>query len=348
MLLHPQSLQLAPLAQQVLAGLPRDGRFKLELPSSQLEILTPPMSTVPEAAGRLMAARSELARCAEGLARPAGAGVHPFSPGSGQLNELPRYRHTLTEYGPLAHRQLVCAFQVHVSVGSAELALAVYNAARAYLPLLAALAANGPFYEGRDTGLASVRPLLCQLLPRQGVPPPIETWEQFAEDLRWGSSAGSFGPGAWWWELRPHRRFGTLEFRVPDGQSSVSDGAAVAAVIQALVAWLAQRHQAGEQLPVPAEWRIAENRWSACRDGVEGRMAGLRSAEMRPTRDRLHELIDGLEGVAGELGCTRELTLARGLAERNGAMRQRQVAADDGLEGLGRWLADRFLDPWEG
>ena len=37
-----------------------------------------------------------------------------------------------------------------------------------------------------------------------------------AESLRWGETSGRFQPGAWWWELRPHRRHGTLEFRVPD------------------------------------------------------------------------------------------------------------------------------------
>ena len=40
------------------------------------------------------------------------------------------------------------------------------NALRERLPLLAALAANAPFYEGRDSGLASVRPKLGELLPR--------------------------------------------------------------------------------------------------------------------------------------------------------------------------------------
>ena len=53
----------------------------------------------------------------------------------------------------------------------ADRALAVYNALRSYLPEIAALAANAPFYEGADTGFASVRPQIAGLLPRQGVPP---------------------------------------------------------------------------------------------------------------------------------------------------------------------------------
>ena len=101
------------------------------------------------------------------IARPAGAGVSPLGSGVGELSDLARYERTRREYGPLARRQLVCALQVHVAVPGSERALAVYNAARPYLPWLAALAANGPFYEGTDTGLASVRPKLSQLLPKR-------------------------------------------------------------------------------------------------------------------------------------------------------------------------------------
>jgi carboxylate-amine ligase len=250
----------------------------------------------------------------------------------------------MREYGGIARRQLVCAFQVHVAVGDAERALAVYNAARSYLPLLAALAANAPFYEGRDTGLASVRPKLGELLPRQGVPPPLASWEEYAQALRWGASAGVLAnPGTWWWELRPHGRFGTLEYRVPDGQTTVADAAAIAALIQSLVAWLAERHRDGETLPVAPTWRIEENRWSACRYGVEGSMADLETGVRRHTRDLLSELLGRLEAVASRLEAAEQLAHARELIDRNGAINQRRVAAESGIQAVPAWLAERFL-----
>src|SRR5947209_4243694 len=185
MLLDPETFDLAPRAPELLERLDDDARFKLELPASQLEIVMPPMSDAGEIAVSLLKARRALAAAADGLVR---------------------------EYGSIAARQLVCAQQVHVSVGDSDRALAVYNRLREYLPLLAALAANAPFYEGADSGLASVRPKLCELLPRQGVPPAIESWEAYAAMLRWGQRAGAFPqPRAWWWELRLHPRFGTLE-----------------------------------------------------------------------------------------------------------------------------------------
>jgi carboxylate-amine ligase len=349
MLLDRYSLELAPSAPEVLAALDGDPRFKLELPASQIEIITPPARTVPEAAAELLAARRELAERTAELVALGAAGVHPTSPGVGELNRLEPYSHTIREYGPIARRQLVCAFQVHVSVPGAERALAVYNAARSYLPWLAALAANGPFYEGRDTGLASVRPELSGLLPRQGVPPEIAVWEDYADALEWGAASGAF-PGArtWWWELRPHPRFGTLEFRVPDAQTAVGDGAAVAAVIQALAAWLGERHDSGEQLPVAASWRIEQNRWSACRHGVEGEMAELRTGALSPTRQCLAELIGVLRPVAVRLGAGDEIGRAARLIERNGALAQRQIAADGGAPAVARWLSERFLEPLSG
>jgi carboxylate-amine ligase len=349
MLLEPETLEPAPRARDVISALGGDPRFKLELPASQVEIVTIPTRAVPEAAAQLLDARRKLVEWTGALVRPASAGVPPLGSGVGELNRLEAYEHTIEEYGPIARRQLVCALQVHVSVPGADRALAVYNAARSYLPLFAALAANGAFYEGRDTGLASVRPKLSELLPRQGVPPAISSWDEHAGALAWGAaSATSRSARTWWWELRPHPQFGTLELRVPDAQATVADAAGIAAVAQALAAWLAERHDSGERLPVAASWRIEENRWSACRHGVEGTMADLGTGRLRSTRDCLEELIETLAPVADRLGAGDSLAGAVRLTACNGALVQRQVAADGGAFAVARSLAERFLEPWPG
>jgi carboxylate-amine ligase len=346
MVLDPDTLELAPRAQEVLSGLGGDPRFKLELPAAQLEILVEPTATVPEAARALLDARRDLVAQVGGAVRFAAAGVHPTSPGAGELNQSRRYEYVIREYGQVAARQLVGALQVHVSVPGAERALAVYNAARAYLPWLAALAANAPFYEGRDTGLASVRAKIGELLPRQGVPPAFESWEAYAGALAWGATTGAFpDSSSWWYELRLHPRFGTLELRVPDGQSTVGHAAAIAAVAQALLAWLAQRHDGGDLgAPAPA-WRIEQNRWWACRDGVDGDIADLDTGTVRPTRECLRELLDTLEPVATRLQAGETLARARELIEANGALAQRREAARAGISSVPGWLASQFVEP---
>jgi carboxylate-amine ligase len=343
MLLDPDTLALAPRAPEALEAVAGDARFKLEMPAAQFELLTPPCATVADAAAELAAARRDLAAALAGRLRLAAAGTHPFSSGRGPLNRLERYAAIEAEYGEVAHRQLVFGLHVHVAVPGADRALAVYNALRSHLPDIAALAANAPFYEGRDTGMASVRPKLSELLPRQGVPPAIASWDAFAQALRWGAASGRVPePARWWWELRLHPVYGTLEVRVPDAQAEAADAAAVGALVHALVARLAARHDAGEPLPAAPTWRIAENRWSACRFGLDARLADLETGELQPARERLAELIEDVEGEGRRLGCAGELRRARSLAEANGAVRQRALAAEHGLEGLVARLADAF------
>jgi carboxylate-amine ligase len=347
MVLDPDTLELAPRGSEVLELMGEDPRFKLELPAAQLEIVTAPTATVLEAAAALLDARRELVARTGDLARFAGAGWHPTSPGRGELNDVPRYARVIDDYRPVIDRQLVCALQVHVSVPGAERALAVYNTARAYMPWLAALAANAPFYEGRDSGLASVRPKVGELLPRQGIPPAFDSWEDYADGMAWGAGTGAFPDASnWWWDLRLHPGLGTLELRVPDGQRTVADAAGIAAVAQSLVAWLAERQDQGElESPAPT-WRIEENRWWACRDGVEGKLADMSSGTLRSTRECLHELLDRLDPIAARLGAADALACARELVECNGALAQRRVAARAGIPAVPGWLASQFIRPW--
>jgi glutamate---cysteine ligase / carboxylate-amine ligase len=340
MLLHPQTLDLVPRAPEILAMVGGDGRFALELPASQIEIVVAPAPTVGDAIAELARGRRELARRTSAEVRLAGAGLHPFAAVEGVLNRSRRYDRTATEHGAIARRQLVFALQVHVAIRGDGRALAVYNALRSFLPELAALAANAPFHGGRDTGLASGRPPVSGLLPRQGVPPVLASWAQYARALAWVGD-----PSRWWWELRPHPLHGTLEVRVPDTQATVADAAGVAALAHSLAVWLAERHDAGEALPVHDTWRIEENRWRACRYGVEGELLDLDSGEPRPARARLHALLDVLEPVGERLGCTAALGHARRLVEVNGAMAMRGAARQNGdLHRTVAWLADRFLD----
>jgi carboxylate-amine ligase len=340
MLLDPESLDLLPRASEVVERA-SDERFKLELPAAQLEISLPPARSVPEAVAWLAQARRDLAKAAAPTGRLATAGVHPFADPLGELNRGERYDLTSDEYGDIARRQLVCALQVHIAVGGADRSLAVYNGLRPWLPLIAALAANAPFHGGRDTGMASIRPKIGEQLPRQGIPPAISSWEAFAEALAWGAASGAVPePRRWWWELRPHPAYGTLEVRVPDAQATVEDAAAVAALIHALSAHLADRFEAGEPLRTSDTWRLEENRWSAARYGMDAELADLETGERTPARACLEALLTELAGAAERVGCLAELGDARRLAGRNGAAKQR--AAGD-PHAATAWLADAYV-----
>jgi glutamate---cysteine ligase / carboxylate-amine ligase len=345
MVLDPETFDLAPRAHAVLERVEGDPRFKPELPAAQLEIALAPAPTVGEAAQALAQARADLAAAAGGIALLAGAGAHPFAAAEGVLSDGARYEALLREYGPVARRQLVFGLHVHVAVRPADRALAVFNAVRSYLPLLAALGANAPFYGGVDSGLASVRPKLCDILPRQGVPPPMSSWDELDAALQWGEAAGAMADRSqWWWEARLHPSFGTVEVRVPDTQTTVAETTGLAAVVHALMAWLAERHEAGEALAPAPTWRIEENRWSACRHGLDGTMADLLTGEVAATRERAAMLLGELAGPAERVGCAAELARVSTTLEANGGARQRSIAAQGGdARAVAAWLASRFL-----
>jgi carboxylate-amine ligase len=187
--------------------------------------------------------------------------------------------------------------------------------------------------------MCSIRPKLNEFFPRSGVPPAFDSWGDLVRFIDWGRSGGLFPDAThFWWDLRPHPVHGTLEIRAADTQTRVEDGAAVTAVIHALVAWLADRWDAGDPLPVHESFRITENAWRAHRYGVRGWLVDLDTGEQQPTRERLARLIDVVEPYAARLGAGASLAGARALLAGNGADRQRYVHARDGVEGLTRWL----------
>ncbi len=344
MLLEPDTLDLAPVSAAVLARLDGDPRFKLELPAAQVELITTPTASAALAIEQLKAGRRDLAAAASGLAVPAVAGAHPFAGRRGALTEGARYEEIRREYGSVAQLQLVAALQIHVAVGGASRSLAVYNALRSYLPVLSALAANAPFQEGEDSGLASVRPGICVQLPRQGVPPAFADWEQLTAELSWGLASGAVRDlSEWWWELRLHPAHGTVELRAPDAQTTVEEAAGIVALVQALVATLASGHDRGTLARSVPTWRIQENRWSALRDGVEGHLVDVASGERCPTRECLFTLVEMVSPMARRLGADHLLAHTLASIERNGAMRQRDVGRAQGARGLAAWLAARFI-----
>jgi carboxylate-amine ligase len=145
----------------------------------------------------------------------------------------------------------------------------------------------------------------------------------------------------WWWELRPHPTYGTLELRVPDAQATAADSAAIVAVTHALAADLARRHEDGEPPLIVETWRIEENRWRALSQGAEAQLADLQTGEPAPARDRLLRMLERLAPWAEAQGSSAQLGHARTLVERGGAVRQR--AAGD-PQAATAWLADAFLE----
>ncbi|HET8743817.1 MAG TPA: YbdK family carboxylate-amine ligase [Gaiella sp.] len=340
MLVDPGDGSLVGAIEDVLRHTGGDARFQAEFRAAQVELVTRPCLSAADVGRELATARLDLDDAiGPGLATMA-SGSHPTALRPGPLTRGERYRAVARDNPWAARGMLTCGLHVHVGVEGAERALAVYNVARSYLPELAALAANSPFHAGERTGAASTRMLLNRSLARCGVPPAFPDWDAYADFASWGRAGGAIPDTSYhWWDLRLHPGLGTLELRVCDVQTELEDAVGLVALFQALVAFLAERHDAGEALPVHDGYRIAESLWLASHVGTRRELVDLDTGMRRPLADRVAELLEALAPTAEQLGTERELIRVARLAAACGADRQQQIAADIGLEALPLRLA---------
>ncbi len=342
MLVGDAGLGLVPAAELALGLCEGDRRVTRELRKAQLEAITPVCCTAADVQRELASVRRLVGGRLEGTASLLAAGTHPLALAPGPISDSPRYQEVAAAHPWAARHAITCGLHVHVAAGGADRTLAVHNALRSYLPEILALAANAPYYHGEDSGLATVRPKLCQFFPRAAVPPAFASWRELAKFAAWARDGGAFPDGSYhWWDLRLNFKHGTLEIRVADVQTRVEDAAAIVALVQSLVYELAARHDAGESLPVGRDERIVENTWLATRDGLAGVLIDLDTGRRTWTADRLLELSEGLHETAVSLGCEQELArIGAMIASGGGAGRQRRAFEQGGPGGLVRFLCD--------
>ena len=320
-------------------------RVKPELLQSAVETSTRIAVNVEEAVEDLVDLRSRLSRVAsEQGAAIAGAGTHPFSRYEYQdVTDRPRYAELSDSFGWLAARHLVFGLHVHVGMSSAAKAIACADGLRDYLPELLALSANSPFWQGRPTGLASTRAQILEDLPRTGLPPMLGSFANFENLVEHGVRVGCFPDYTHiWWDIRPHPRYGTIEVRICDAQTRVESIAAIAALVQALVATLGSAFECGEMPATSPDILLEENRWRAARDGLEARLIDVAHDTERPVADAIRSLVERCAPAADALGCAEELELVEQIiADGNGADAQQTVYYDTGdLGAVARWIAE--------
>jgi carboxylate-amine ligase len=110
------------------------------------------------------------------------AGTHPFSTWPKQLTtDEVRCQKLINRVQWPAQRLMIFGLHVHVHVGvdSGEKAVAVANQLTNFIPQFLALSASSPFWQGNDTGLASVRSKVFETLPTAGLPEHFANWGQF-------------------------------------------------------------------------------------------------------------------------------------------------------------------------
>ena len=348
MMLRPGDWSLAQEIDAVLPEVPSDieAHMTAETHKAAIELATDPHQTVGAAIEQLAGLRSGLEDVLEGQGlRAAAAGTHPSTVWHETVvSSGSRYQFVYGSMRELARREPTFALHVHVGVAEAEDAILLHRRLRAHLPLLLALSVNSPFWQGRDTGLSSARTPLFQAFPRVGIPRGFRSYADYVEAVDLLVRCGAIPePTFLWWDARPQPRFGTVEVRIMDVQSSVDETAALVALVQCIARREVLEKEAIRPVGHSPEV-LVENRFLAARDGMDARLIDPARERRVPARAQLEELLEICAPHAEALGCVAELEGTRPLAARTGADRQLEIARDEArLPGLVAALADAFL-----
>jgi len=314
-------------------------RVSPEFLQCQIEVGTGVCKTIPQARAELCELRttiSEIAAC-YGLA-PLAVATHPFANWQHQsFTNKQRYEELARDLAGVARRMLICGMHVHIGIEDEDLRIDLLGQLSYFLPHLLALSASSPFWQGRDTGLASYRLSVFDNLPRTGLPPMFNSFGEYKRAVDILVQAGVIEDATRiWWDLRPSYRYPTLETRICDVTPRLDDAIAIAALVQSLAHMLYRLRQSNQRWRQYERFLINENRWQAQRHGVSGQLMDFGKAELVNYTDLVNELLALVAHDAGELGCSGEIEKLRDIAANgNSADRQRWVhksAIDGGAD----------------
>jgi len=304
-----------------------DDRLDHELFKCVIETQTPLIESVDEARERLLAVRNALVDHAEthgyGIA---GAGLHPLAKWRElEHAEKPRYRSQLDRIQYPQHRNTTAGLHIHVGVDDADKAVWIANEIRWYLPMLLALSANSPYWNGFDTGLQSARAKIFEALPNTGMPTVFDSFEAFDRfERRMLDTDAIEDRGELWYDVRPHTTHGTVEVRAPDGQHDPERVLAFVEYIHALVVDLAARYEDGENGYRHRREVLDENKWRAMRHGHDATLITQDGDGTVPLADLVYREADRLDvPVLAELADA-----------ESGAHRQRRMREERSAEAL--------------
>ena len=331
LLVDPDTGAAVALAEAVTGG--SEGGPESELKRQQVETDTVPCTTLDELSEQLRAERRAAADAAAGKnCRVAALATSPLvvSPSTMPSD---RYLRMAEEYALTAQEQLTCGCHVHVRVESEEEGVAVLDRIRPWLPVLLAMTANSPFWQGGDSGYASYRQQVWGRWPSAGPAGPFGTPEAYHATVdAMIESGGLLDEGMIYFDARLARHYPTVEIRIADVCMAADDALLLAALVRGLVETAAREWDKDEPpSPVRTELlRLAS--WRASRSGLEGELVHPVTFRPAPAETVVHALLEHVTPALtdlGDLDAATELT-GRLLSRGNGATLQRRTYARTG------------------
>lgn len=349
-IVDPSTRDLRSSVSEVLAsGRPLlQDQLKQEMFQAMIEVGTEICNDVGQARAEVVRLRRAVSEIVERLGgRLVAAGTHPFAHWlKMDVTQDDRYIMLTEQLQEIARSIAVFGLHVHVGIEDRDQSIEIMNEVRYFLPHILALSVNSPFWEGRDTGIKSYRSVIWGRMPRSGIPDSFTSWDDYGRFVDILIATNSIDePKKIWWDIRPHPKFKTLEFRVCDMPTRVDETIALAALFQALVAKLSWLRSRNLGFRMYQRALLAENRWRAMRFGVDGSLIDFGKGIEVPMRDLGHELLAFIDDMVDDLGSREALRPVEAiLRDGTGADRQLEVYRRTGsLEAVVDYLAEETL-----
>jgi carboxylate-amine ligase len=330
-IIDPETRELTSYITEILQpdGSVSIAEIKPELHQSVVEVGSQACDTPAELKHEVI----RLRRLVMELARKSGleiaaAATHPFSSWQTQeITPLERYLGVAADLQDLARKNLIFGTHVHVGIEDKEFMIDAMNVARYFMPHILCLTTSSPFWLGRNTGLKSYRSVIWRNFPRTGTPPYFRSYSDYRSIEETMVKTGAIEDGSKiWWDIRPHWKYPTLEFRFCDICTRVEEAICIAAIFQAIVAKLWKLRRDNMTFRVYRSELIDENKWRAVRYGLDGNLLDLGEQAQKPARDLIRELIEWfLDDVLDELGSREQVEYAFRILEE-GSSADRQLA----------------------
>jgi carboxylate-amine ligase len=351
-IVHSETRELHSYVSKLLDETPEGSilreRVRPEMHQSVVETGTGICADIVQARSEITELRGSLGGLAKkGGMRIVAAGTHPFSDWRTQeITDRERYHTVVEDLQDVARANLVFGLHVHVGLKDKEVAMALANEVRYFLPHILAISTSSPFWIGRSTGLKSTRSEIFKRFPRTGIPAKFESYRSFESFVDLLIKSGCIDNAKKiWWDVRCHPFFDTVEVRICDMTTRVDDTVAIAALVQALMGKLYLLYRRNQAWREYNHMLIEENKWRAVRYGIDGHLIDFGKREAVPTRALIEELLDFVSEAADIFKSQDELDRIRAIcAEGTSADRQQRIFKQTGsLKAVVDDLADQTM-----
>jgi carboxylate-amine ligase len=307
---------------------PAAEELEFELQLQQLETNTQPCHTLDDL-GR------EVRRCRASAADAAGrSGVQVAALATSPIPVEPeiagkgRYQQMARRFGLTAQEQLTCGCHVHVGITSADEGIAAVDRIGPWLPVLLALSANSPFWQGRDSSYASFRYQAWGRWPSSGPTGSFGGVQAYRDTVEEMIRTGTLlDAGMVYFDARLSEHYPTVEVRVADVCLRADDAVLIAALARALVEVEARQWRQGRPARQVRTELLRLAAWRASRSGLDDVLIHPVSGRPEPSAAVANLLLEHVSDALADAGETDTVTdlLAAVIQRGNGAAFQRNA-----------------------